>query len=173
MTKPKGKKRKDPKVFAVQVIILLTVMYMAGNYVGNRFRLGIDDQMAPCLPFKYYIIDMADKTIPRDGFLAFRSDSRMGPWYEEGTLFIKQVRGIEGDKIEVKEGDVFVNGEPAGFFDQNILEKIEKAPKDLNRDETVPPEAIWAMGTSPDSFDSRYWGYIKQEQVAGQVYPLF
>lgn len=173
MTKAKEKTRKNPKVFAVQVIILLTVMYVAGNYVGNRFKLGIDDQLAPCLPFKYYIIDMADKDVPRDGFLAFRSDFRMAPWYKEGTLFIKQVRGVEGDKIEVKAGDVFVNGKQAGFLDRNILEKIEKAPRDLNRDETVPQKVLWAMGTSSDSFDSRYWGYIKQEQVAGQVYPLF
>lgn len=63
--------RKPAWVFLTQALVLLAVMWMAGDYAGKRFRIGIDDQQKHCLPYKYYLIDQEDLSIPAGGYVAF------------------------------------------------------------------------------------------------------
>jgi conjugal transfer pilin signal peptidase TrbI len=54
-----------------------------------------------------------------------------------------------------------------------LAEKLMKAPSTFNRDEKVPPSAYWMTGKTPKSFDSRYWGYVYDDQVIGRAYAMF
>lgn len=165
--------RRPTRIFLMQAMVVLVVMWAAGSYVGNRFRLGIDDQQKHCLPYKYYLIDQGDMSVPTGGYVAFWLDDRGAPYFQSGTKFIKQVRAASGDHVEVKGGQVSLNGKPVATLDPNVLDTVNKTSSDYDKDFVLGENDLWVMGTSDDSYDSRYWGPISKNQVAGQVYPIF
>ncbi len=166
-------KREPLQVFLTKAIVLTCALCLLGYYAGTRFRVGIAGQENSCLPYKYYVIDFGSKKIEANGYVAFESDDRLEPHYGSGSLFIKQIRAIEGDVVKINDGVLSINKKNEGVFDANILQKIDKKPQQLDVDFVVLPGNVWVMGTSPDSFDSRYWGTVKPSQVKGRVYPLF
>jgi len=84
--------KKPLKKLLLQMAAIAAVFWFAWGYVSHRYTLGIDAQQKQCLDYRFYIIDKNDQQIPRDGYVAFRQDRRAEPWFEAGTLFIKQVR---------------------------------------------------------------------------------
>jgi signal peptidase I len=78
---------------------------------------------------------------------------------------IKRLIGLPGETLEIKDGVIYINGNP--------LE--EKHP--MNQDYAnfgplvVPPDAYFVMGDNrPASADSRYWGFLPKENVIGPAF---
>ena len=84
--------------------------------------------------------------------------------------FIKRVIGVPGDKLEIRRGAVWINGEI-------LVEPYVSSPMNPNetypyQSVTVPPESYFVMGDNRgNSFDSRYWGFVPRENVIGT--PMF
>ena len=83
------------------------------------------------------------------------------------TSYIKRVIGVEGDRVQIKDGRVYVN-------DEEIIE--EYLPKGTTtktvyyNDVTVPEGCIYVLGDNRDeSMDSRTFGCIPLEKVEGKV----
>ncbi len=96
----------------------------------------------------------------RGDIIAFHSTS------EDGKELVKRAIAIEGDEIVLtSEGEIFVNGErieeeylPCG---QNISY--------LNQTITVGEDEVFVMGDNRNnSFDSRYFGMIQEEDIFGE-----
>lgn len=172
MTKTQ-KPRKPMKLFLFQMFLVLIGVWMFGSYIGDRITIGVQAQQKGCLPYTWYVIDKYNKTIPAEGYVAFLMDDRAMPWYEPGTKFIKQLKAVKGDQVVVKDSQVLINGTVVATLDSEILAKLKKTPDDFKRNLKVPESQMWVMGTTPDSFDSRYWGPIDASMVEGRVYPIF
>jgi len=91
--------------------------------------------------------------------------------FEPGRDFIKRVIGVEGDKIEIKYGRVFLNdralNEP--YLDQNMVMQ-DYGP------EVVPPGYLFVMGDyRPNSMDSRdpRVGFVSREHLKGRAFFIF
>jgi signal peptidase I len=117
---------------------------------------------------------------------------------EPGLYVVKRIMGVPGDRIHLREGMVYRNGqkldEPyvmhqgADSYNPYRDNFPEVAPSEFNNltlawqlamrqfiqgdDLVVPPDSYFAMGDNRDvSYDSRYWGFIPRENVIGR--PLF
>lgn len=87
---------------------------------------------------------------------------------------IKRIIGLPGDTIEIKQGNVYVNG---------TLLKENYALKDKFTSQTkyvVPENCYFVMGDNrANSYDSRYWKapYVKRSDIIGKAkfkyYPKF
>lgn len=157
--------------FIVRALPLTAVMVVASLYVTTRFGIGIDPQKNTCLDWRVFVIDKDNTSVERDGIYAFKS-TQMEPHFRNGTIIIKYVRGVTGDRVTVNPTQVSINGKVQG---QGLLlaDKLGMPPTRYVRDEIVPAEKFWFMGTSSDSFDSRYWGYVGQSDVIGRAYPIW
>ncbi len=100
------------------------------------------------------------------------------------TKYIKRCIGLPGDTIEVKDKELFVNGER--FVDPNYSKFIDtnragqqvvqdrRAGGQNSRDNfgpyVVPPESFFMMGDNRDnSYDSRYWREVPRDYIMGEA----
>ena len=116
---------------------------------------------------------------------------------EPGLYVVKRIMGIPGDRIHLRDGVVYRNGER--LDEPYVIHKTDGynpyrdnfpavSPADYNGvtpewqlvlkqhiqgdDLVVPPDSYFGMGDNRDvSLDSRYWGFIPKENVIGR--PMF
>ena len=168
---PANRKRKPPLLFLSQAILLTSAVVFAGALFFERFRIGFDFQQVQCLDWQIFLIDTHDKHVSRGNIFAFESDERIAQWFPVGITFVKLLAGVPGDQIVVNQQGVFVNQENRGALP--LLAQIPQSLEDITRNEQVPDGKLWAMGTAPASFDSRYWGYVDEDNIIGRVYPIY
>ena len=121
--------------------------------------------------------------------------------HQYGRDFIKRVIGLPGDKVELKEGKVFVNDkELSEKYIQNVdprripREETKLTPEEIQhywekrkagqmfaegvRDNfgpiTVPEKSYFVWGDNRDrSCDSRYWGPVPESNIKGKAWVTY
>lgn len=166
-----ARNRQNPWVFLAKGLSLALVVAIGVNMLFGRFKILIDIQQVQCVPYRFFILDTADKDIQRGELFAFRA-TKLEPFHPVDVMAVKVAAGVAGDRVQVTDaGEVYANGELRGLL--NELSRAGRPIKQFVRDEHVPDGKIWAMGTAPESYDSRYWGYVDQDLVYGRVYGIF
>lgn len=92
--------------------------------------------------------------------------------------FIKRIVALGGDTIEVKEKQIYLNGELlnepyAVHADPNIF-PAEKNQRDFYGPVTVPKDSVFVMGDNRDNaYDSRFWGFVKKDTIKAKIINLY
>jgi len=148
------------------------------------------EQFAP--PTKWMGPLLSYRDVRRQDIVVFLSPA------EAGLYVVKRVIGIPGDRIHLRDGAVYRNGEKLN--EPYVMHKGPDMPNPYRDnfpavppsdmytvtpawqsvlhtyvegdDLVVPPNSYFAMGDNRDvSYDSRYWGFIPRENVIGR--PMF
>lgn len=116
---------------------------------------------------------------------------------KSSTTFVKRVVAIAGDRVEIKDGNLYVNGELAkrtegsshareisaierniqteqlaGSEPYTVVSETEKLPNYGPVD--IPPNHFFAMGDNrSQSIDSRSWGPVPYSYLKGKVLVSF
>ena len=169
------KRRREPwDRFALKALLVLTLILAVGAYACDRYRIGIDDQLAQCLPpYRWYLIDTFDRRIERNLLVAFAATDAMAPYFHAGQTVIKRALGVPGEQVLITADGTSVNGVVIAQSDPALAKTLGKRPADFVRDQVVPDGHVWVMGATRDSFDSRYWGALPVGQIIGRAYALF
>lgn len=83
---------------------------------------------------------------------------------DPGRNYIKRIVGLPGDKVEIKNGhliingssveEVYVNGQPSGDYGPEV----------------IPADSFFVLGDNRNnSEDSRAFGFLKRGQIVGQA----
>lgn len=104
----------------------------------------------------------------RGDIVVFWPPESLFPPGKRRDAFIKRVIGLPGDTVEVRNGQVTVDG--------NVLqEDYIKAPPNYEwGPETVPDDAYLVLGDNRNSsYDSHAWGYVPRENIIGRAVVRF
>lgn len=89
--------------------------------------------------------------------------------------FIKRLIGLPGDTVEIKDGRILINGKEV--TDPRIANVYYYNRGDYGQEGvpiTVPQGHYFVLGdNSASSHDSRYWGFVDQNDVLGKAEFIF
>ena len=92
------------------------------------------------------------------------------PHKKNSPDYIKRVVAFGGETIEVRDGTVFVDGEPAveDFIPPEKKPWYDYGPK------KIPEGHLFVMGDNRNnSEDSHVWGFLPEDNVVGKAFVIF
>ena len=109
-----------------------------------------------------------------------RGDIIIFPFPRDPSIdYIKRAVGLPGETLEIRKDQVFINGEPLdepyAYYEPNERKTrqaqglMSSIPVSRIGPIKIPEGKIFAMGDNRyNSADSRYWGFVDMETVAGK-----
>jgi signal peptidase I len=91
---------------------------------------------------------------------------------DESRLFIKRVIGLPGDVVDIRDGNVYINGESTPLEDSFCAEEDSTVAGNLNFPSTVPDDSYCMLGDNRIySKDSRFWDnpFVKKDKILGKA----
>lgn len=122
-------------------------------------------------------IDLADVNRPKAGEIVV-FDSPV-----DGTLLIKRIVAVGGDRVDLLDGHLSINGRPLARSDQPLLEEFDGRLGQLNLDQgggpdirgmLLPEGTVLALGDHRgNSRDGRYFGLVEERELYGRAVAIY
>ena len=196
MTENQEKKKREKSVFREYFELIAETavfVFFVMTFVVQAFQIPTGSMEPTLLIGDFLLVNklvyastassIEEKILPRKAIR--RQDIVVFKWPNDLTKdFVKRVIGLPGEKIEIKNKQVFVNDKPLDekykvHNDSQIISKNDYYHyDDTIRDNfgpvTVPAGHIFVMGDNRDnSGDSRYWGFLPLTYVKGRPWMIY
>ena len=115
-----------------------------------------------------FVASKYNHNINRNDYVLFKAKL---PGETTQKQLLKQVVGVPGDTIAIKNGQCFINEHPVGTIQLNTLSGQTLNPL---QPQTIPEGKLFVAGNHERSFDSRYQelGLINIQEVS-KAYAIF
>jgi signal peptidase I len=163
-------------LFEVVETLVLTILIFLGiqTFVAQPYKVQQGSMETTLMPDQYVLVDKLTPhfdTYKRGDIVVFNPPEN---WIQEGGQpFIKRIIGVGGDKIDLKAGDVYLNGiklvEPYVYQENGHPQPTE----DLigAKSWVVPAGELFLMGDHRgNSADSREFGPVAISAVIGRAW---
>lgn len=158
---------------AVSLAILLRATVVTGFYIPSESMLNtlqLNDRV-----FVNRLAYLFEK--PQVGDIVVFKVPEDIPGYDPAKpLWIKRVVGVAGDRVEISENHLVVNGkkvtDPPFLATNSYFSHLRNGS--VFPGITVPQGNVLVCGdNSADSYDSRYWGPIAENRILGKAFVRF
>lgn len=150
----------------IETVVLTLIIFFLIQSVIRNFRVD-GHSMDPNLHHgEYLIVDKISYRFPLDWRPPQRGDVIVfeAPT-QPGKDFVKRIIGLPGETIEIKQGQVFINGQPLDEPYGARKDRFSIGPR------TIPEGEYFVMGDNRgNSNDSRNWGTLSFDKVVGRAW---
>ena len=144
-------------------IVFCIALYALSVFADSKTYTVAGDSMSPALVSGDRVVVSSDRMVQlsRGDLVAIR-------FKHSDTPIVKRVVAVEGDRVEIKDASILVNGQK---YRQIDMARWKTTMTQLERyGWVVPSKNIFVLGDNPDSsLDSRRLGLISVDQVEGRV----
>jgi signal peptidase I len=157
-------------VCTILVFCSLAIGCGLGKYFSLRHNIASGNAMAPTIKEGDHFASLGVKNndvdpIQRFDIVVFKPPQNRKNGVDASTRFVFRVIGLEGEKVEIRKGLVYINGQ---VLDESSFVKV--VLDQFTAPVTIPSGSYYLLGDNrPDSNDSRYIGTIKREDIDGVV----
>ncbi|MBQ8663417.1 MAG: signal peptidase I [Eubacterium sp.] len=158
---------KSSVMFAIQIVIVIVVAFvcvyffgMKATVIGNSMSVTLEDGDKVLVNRFVYAL----KGPKANDIIVFFPNGNENTHY-----YVKRVVAVPGDTVQIKSGELYVNGE---LFFEDANQNIEYAGL-AEEIVTVGEDEYFVIGDNPNSSeDSRYAniGNIKKEYIEGKAW---
>ena len=170
------KKKVEEKEYSLKREIISTVVYLLAvvaltflfvQYVGQRTHVNGDSMNATLEDGDNLIVDKISYRFSDPD----RFDIIVFPYrYQEKTYYIKRIIGMPGETVQVKEGEIYINGE---VLEENYGKEEMKYSGIASDPITLGEDEYFVLGdnrnNSSDSRDPSV-GNIEKDQIIGRAF---
>ena len=170
------KKKVEEKDYSLKREIISTVVYLLAvvaltflfvQYVGQRTHVNGDSMNATLEDGDNLIVDKISYRFTDPD----RFDIIVFPYqYQEKTYYIKRIIGMPGETVQVKDGEIYINGE---VLEESYGKEVMKYAGVAGDPITLGEDEYFVLGdnrnNSSDSRDPSV-GNIKEDQIIGKAF---
>jgi signal peptidase I len=157
------------------LVLTLIIFWVIQSFVAQPYKVQQQSMEHTLEPDQYVLVDKLTPhfdTYKRGDIVVFNPPQN---WVQQdGQPYIKRIIGVGGDKIELKQGFVYLNGtkliEPYVFKDAN---DVTQPTEDIIGAGTwvIPEGELFLMGDHRgNSADSREFGPVDVKDVIGRAW---
>lgn len=171
------------KEYAEALIVALVLAFFIRSFVIQAFKIPSGSMLQTLQIGDHLLVTKFayGVKIPFTNIMVYE---REGPRHEDIIVFefpedpskdfIKRVIGTPGDVIEIRDKQVFRNGE---MLNEPYVQHVHSAivpQRDNFGPITVPEGKYFVLGDNRDeSYDSRFWGFVERRTIAGKALILY
>jgi signal peptidase I len=185
--KNKGKLKSKAYEYAEAIIIAILIAVVVRTFIVQAYKIPSRSMMPTLLVGDHILVNkfiygvkvpfLRNTIIPvtnpqRGDIVVFIYPN------DRSKDYIKRVVGLGGDKIEIKNKIIFINGkkysDAYGIYSDNVIYPGSMQPRDNFGPVTVPAKSLFVMGDNRDeSADSRFWGFVDLKDVEGKAFIIY
>ncbi|AYZ74508.1 signal peptidase I [Fusobacterium necrophorum] len=152
-----------------QLLICIIISFIATIYLRNKIYIN----NSPSVPVGFYLKKEQDIYF-KDNIVFFKVPDNVGRFLkelnlikEENKYILKKIGGVEGDHIVIKDKKLYINDVFIYEVIEHTFHKIPLNPIE-NLDYILKEDEYFLIGDLKESYDSRYFGVVKKEQIEGK-----
>ena len=158
---------KDSKNF--RLFLFFFPLILCGSLIPSRLSVSL----TPSLDHRLFYLDRSPdpRAIKKYDYVLFTFSSK---YINDGkpVKAIKQVACDEGEILKVTGSDYYCNDNEFIGKAKEFSLKGEKLEKFVYNGK-IPEGYVFVAGRHKDSFDSRYYGFIKKKDIEAIAYPVW
>ncbi|MDC7807706.1 signal peptidase I [Luteimonas sp BLCC-B24] len=187
---PPGRARRWLRREGVPLVVMLALLVVARSSLANHYHVPSGSMEPALMPGDRVVVDMRayGVRVPMTSWTLWpgdapaRGDVVVFRSPDDGTRLIKRVVAVGGDRVDLVDGHLSINGRPLargpGLPEdfgtrQARLELDAGGGPDLH-DVVVPAGQVLVLGDHRGaSLDGRYFGFVDSDAIYGQARGVF
>ena len=145
---------------------LVFLIFLVGAEASGRVAVNLSPSVKPRL----FFLVRHPAAITNGDYVIFKPD-HMDPYINEKTL-VKKVTCDEGDHLTEKGKEYFCNGDVYLGRAKDFSLKGERL-KNFVYNGVIPKGFCFVEGSNINSYDSRYWGFLRKSDIEARAYSVF
>ena len=139
---------------------------LAGGQIPGRLTVN----PSPSIRHTLFFVVRHPGRIRKGDYVIFKVEHR-DP-YINGKTLIKKVTCDEGEMLTEKGKDYFCDGKVYLGKAKDFSLRRERLQNFIYNG-IIPTGFCFVSGSNKDSYDSRYWGFLRKKDVEARAYPIF
>ncbi len=145
--------------------------------IAMHYGISIDPQYQSCLPWSNFLVQYGPVQ-PKPGELVLFHDRKIDVISGGQRIeVVKIVAGVPGDRVKITPDQVWIAG-PTGPFRywgrRWLMPWVRHKHLHVLKPQVIriPKGKYLLMGSTPGSYDGRYWGLVPAHNIIGKAWAL-
>ena len=176
---------------ALPLVVMLLLLTAARSSLANHYVVPSGSMQPTLQPGDRVVVDMRayGLRLPFTGQVLIaegrpqRGDVAVFDSPHDGTRLIKRVVAVAGDRVDLRHGHLYLNGQPLAVDRSRQTEQFGQRSAHLDLDDgggpdltdcIVPPGKVLVLGDHRgDSFDGRFFGFVEADRIYGKALAVY